>query len=334
MMDISRFPRFSLLAGPTPIEPLERLNRQLGGVRVFVKRDDVSGIGAGGNKLRKLEFLLGEALARGADTVITVGARQSNHARLTAAASARAGLKCELVLPRVVPRTDSDYLGNGNIVLDGLFGATIHDLPGAADVAGFVGQRLAELASAGRNAYFAPVGGSSAVGCLGYANCAAEIADQERAMGLRFANVIVANGSSGTHAGLATGFAAIGQPPSRAKSCAVYYDTAKTRKITLQIARETLALVAPDLRLDESDILVDGNHRGEGYGIPTQGMIDAVRRVARADGVLLDPVYSGKAFAGLLHDIEAGHYRPGDDVLFVMTGGMPGLFAYRGVFES
>lgn len=333
-MDISRFPRFPLLTGPTRIEPLERLNRELGGVRIFVKRDDVSGIGAGGNKLRKLEFLLGEALSRGADTVITVGARQSNHARLTAAASARAGLKCELILPRVVPRTDNDYLGSGNIVLDGLFGATIHDLPGDADVAGFIGNRVAELTAAGHNAYFAPVGGSSAVGCLGYANCAAEIIDQERATGLRFANVIVANGSSGTHAGLAAGLASIGEPPARAKSYAVYYDATKTHTITLQIARDTLALIAPNAKLEESDIVVDGNYRGEGYGIPTQGMIDTVRRVARAEGILLDPVYSGKAFAGLLHDIGASQYRSGDNVLFVMTGGVPGLFAYRGVFEN
>lgn len=322
-MDLSRFPRLALLAGPTPIEPLERLNAELGGVRIFVKRDDISGIGGGGNKLRKLEFLLGEAIAGGADTVVTVGARQSNHARLTAASCARAGLKCELVLPRVVPRDDRDYLGNGNIVLDGLFGAIVHDLPGDADVAEFVASRLT-----GRS-YFAPVGGSSAVGCLGYANCAAEIA----ASGQDFANVIVANGSSGTHAGLVAGFAALGRAPSLVKSYAVYYDAAKTRAITLEKARDTLGLIGAGT-LAQSDIVVDGAHRGPGYGIPTDGMVAAVRRVARLQGILLDPVYSGKAFAGLLHDIETGVYKKGDDVLFVMTGGVPGLFAYREVFED
>jgi len=332
-VDLSRFPRFPLLAGPTAIEPLDRLNRELGGMRIFVKRDDISGIGGGGNKLRKLEFLLGEAIAQGADTVITVGARQSNHARLTAAASARAGLKCELVLPRVVLRDDRDYLGNGNIVLDGLFGATVHDLPGDADVAAFVGNRFAELAASGRHAYFAPVGGSSAMGCLGYANCAAEIAQQVKDMNLHFANVIVANGSSGTHAGLAAGFAAIGETPSLAKSYAVYYDATKTHAITLEKARETLALIAPASALSDNDIVIDGGHRGEGYGIPTDEMVRAVRRVARAEGILLDPVYSGKAFAGLLHDIEAGCYKSGDNVLFVMTGGAPGIFAYRETFE-
>ncbi len=322
-MDLSRFPRFPLLAGPSPVEPLDRLNETLGGVRVFVKRDDVSGIGGGGNKLRKLEFLLGEALARGADTVITVGARQSNHARLTAAASARAGLSCELVLPRVVPRDDADYLRNGNIVLDGLFGATVHDLPGDADIPAFVASRMTQ------KTYFAPVGGSSAVGCLGYADCAAEIA----AGGIDFANVVVANGSSGTHAGLAAGFAALGRAPSLVKSYAVYYDAAKTQAITLDKANETLALLGQG-RLSAADIVVDGNHRGAGYGIPTDGMVAAVRRVARTEGILLDPVYSGKAFAGLLHDIAAGAYRKGDNVLFVMTGGVPGLFAYRSAFEN
>jgi D-cysteine desulfhydrase len=323
MIDLSAFPRFPLLPGPTPIEPLDRLSRALGGVRLFVKRDDVSGIGGGGNKLRKLEFLLGEALAQGAETVITVGARQSNHARLTAAASARAGLKCELVLPRVVPRSDGDYLHNGNIVLDGLFGATIHDLAGDADIPSFVASRMTA------KTYFAPVGGSNAVGCLGYVGCAAEIA----ASGMDFANVVVANGSSGTHGGLAAGFAALDQPAAIVKSYAVYYDAEKTRAVTLEKANDTLALLGKP-RLAEADIVVDGNHRGAGYGIPTPGMVAAVRCVARAEGILLDPVYSGKAFAGLLHDIAAGRYRKGDNVLFVMTGGMPGLFAYRAAFEG
>jgi L-cysteate sulfo-lyase len=333
-MDLSRFARYRLLAGPTAIEPLTRLNAGLGGVRVFVKRDDVTGIGGGGNKLRKLEFLLGEAMAQGADTILTVGGRQSNHARLTAAASARAGLRCELVLPRVVPCETRDYLHNGNIVLDGLFGAVVHDLPGDADAGAFVSARVEALTREGRKVYFAPVGGSSAAGCLGYADCAAEILRQSNEMGVRFANVLVANGSSGTHAGLAAGFVALGAPASFVKSYAVYHPAEKTQEITLEKTRRTLELIAPDANLADGDVVVDGQHRGEGYGIPTQGMIAAVRLLARAEGLLLDPVYTGKAFAGLLHDIAAGVYKPGDNVLFVMTGGMPGLFAYRETFEE
>lgn len=330
--DLSNFARMKLLDGPTPIQELKRLNAELGGVRIFVKRDDFTAIGGGGNKLRKLEFLLGEAKAQGADTVITVGARQSNHARLTAAACAHAGIRCELVLPRVVARSDADYVNNGNVLLDDLFGATVHDLAGNADVGSFVGERLASLSRAGRTAYFAPVGGSSAVGCLGYVACAQEIETQSAQMGLKFSHVITANGSSGTHAGLAAGFAASGRGAAFAKSYAVYYDATKTHAITLQKARETLALLDPKASLGEDDILVDGNHRGEDYGIPTQGMIAAVRLMAGGEGLLLDPVYSGKAFAGLLHDIANGGYKSGENLLFLMTGGVPGLFAYRSAF--
>lgn len=332
MADLSRFPRVPLLEGPTPIQELKRLNATLGGVRIFVKRDDFTAIGGGGNKLRKLEFLLGDAKAQGADTVITVGARQSNHARLTAAACAHAGFKCELVLLRTVPREDADYVNNGNILLDDLFGATVHDLPKDGDVAGLVAQRFEALAREGRKVYFAPVGGSSAVGCLGYVSCAQEIEAQSERMGLKFANVITANGSSGTHAGLAAGFAASGRGAAFSKSYAVYYDAEKTRDITLTIARDTLKHLGSDVALAESDIVVDGDHRGDGYGIPTDGMRAAVRRMASMEGLLLDPVYSGKAFAGLLHDIRSGKYKRGDNVLFLMTGGVPGLFAYRSAF--
>jgi D-cysteine desulfhydrase len=327
--DLSRFARLKLLDGPTPIQELTRLNAGLGGVRVFVKRDDFIGIGGGGNKLRKLEFLLGDARAQSADTVITVGARQSNHARLTAAAAARFGFACELVLPRVVARNDDDYLFNGNVLLDGLFGARVHDLAGDADVPGFVTERIAALAREGRKAYFAPVGGSNAIGCLGYTACALEIEEQSAALGVNFTNVLVANGSSGTHAGLAAGFAMTPKGAAFARSYAVYYPADKTRAITLSIARDVLALVGPGRELAEDDIPVNGNHRGDGYGIPTPGMVDAVRLMARKEGLLLDPVYSGKAFAGLLHDIGRGAYKPGECVLFLMTGGVPGLFAYR-----
>lgn len=332
MVDLSRFPRVPLLEGPTPIQELKRLNATLDGVHIFAKRDDFTAIGGGGNKLRKLEFLLGDAKAQGADTVITVGARQSNHARLTAAACAHAGFKCELVLLRTVPREDADYANNGNILLDDLFGATVHDLPKDGDVAGLVAQRFEALAREGRKVYFAPVGGSSAVGCLGYVSCAQEIEAQSERMGLKFAHVITANGSSGTHAGLAAGFAASGRGAMFSKSYAVYYDAKKTRGITLTIARDTLKHLGSDVALAENDILADGDHRGDGYGIPTDGMRAAVRRMASMEGLLLDPVYSGKAFAGLLHDIRVGKYRRGDNVLFLMTGGVPGLFAYRSAF--
>ena len=333
-IDLSRFPRFRLLdSEPTPIQSLDNLNRSLAEagrhVRVFVKRDDLIPIGGGGNKLRKLEFILGDAIAAGADTILTFGGRQSNHARQTAAAAARAGLACELILSRIVPREDEDYVANGNILLNAIFGATVHDLAGDADAPAFAKARLKTLAAEGRRPYLCPTGGSSPVGCLGYAGCASEIAVQGAHREIKFAQVVVANGSNGTHAGLAAGFAAMGVDPKLVKSYTVLTPREATQADTLAKAAATATLLDPNLVIRLDDIVVDGAHRGEGYGIPTEAMRDALRLVARTEGLLLDPVYSGKAFAGLLHDIHAGAFPKGSSALFIMTGGTPSLFAYR-----
>ena len=337
-MVLTRFPRVALLDGPSPIRSLDRLSTHLGaelnGVRLFVKRDDVGPVGLGGNKLRKLEFLLGQALSERADTVITVGALQSNHARLTAAAAARMGLACELFLTRSVPRDDTDYTGNGNRLLQDLFGARIHLLPGEADSLAEAEARADALRSQGRRVYVFPSGGSSPLGCLGYAACALEIVEQASNLGLSFASIVVPNGSSGTHAGLAAGLTAAGRDPLLARSYTVLAPEAEARATTLAKARDTLALIGGGLTLADDSIRVDGAHRGPGYGVPTEGMREAVRLMARTEGLLLDPVYSGKAFAGLLHDVRAGTYARGDTVLFVMTGGVPGLFAYRQDFAE
>ncbi|KQP31933.1 D-cysteine desulfhydrase family protein [Methylobacterium sp. Leaf100] len=337
-MDLSRFPRLPLLDLPSPIEPLDGLARHLGdglaGVRLWVKRDDLARFGLGGNKLRKLEYLLGAARAEGADTVITVGAIQSNHARLTAAAAARTGFACELFLTRSVPRTDDAYAHNGNRLLDDLFGATVHELAAGGDALALAERRADELRAAGRRVYVFPSGGSSPVGCLGYAACAGEIFAQADAMGLSLNQIIVPNGSCGTHAGLAAGLRADGHDPRLAKSYAVLETGERAGAITLDKANATLAILAPGLMLTSDDIVIDGAHRGPGYGIPTAGMLEAVRLLARTEGLLLDPVYSGKAFAGLLHDVRGGLYPSGANVLFVMTGGVPGLFAYPDVLTG
>ncbi len=331
-LDLSKFPRFALLEGPTPVQHLSRLSRDLGGVEVFVKREDLNGLGGGGNKLRKLEFLIGEALASGADTIITVGARQSNHARLTAAAAARSGLKCELVLTRLVPRYDDAYLENGNILLDNLFGASIHDLPASANALAFAEDRANTLRAEGRNVYTCPLGGSSPVGCLGYVDCAVEIGEQSDASGHLFDQIVVPNGSGGMHAGLVAGFVALGKSPLSIVGQTVYGEPDHARSVTLEKANQTIRLMNPELTVPDDAIVIEGGQLGEGYGIPTDGMRNAVRLLASSEGLLLDPVYSGKAFAGLLHDVETGKYRPGQRILFVMTGGLPGLFAYRSAF--
>lgn len=337
-LDLARFPRLPLLGLPTPIEPLAGLTRELGaalnGVQILVKRDDLAGFGGGGNKLRKLEFLLGAARAEGADTVITVGALQSNHARLTAAAAARNGLKCELFLTRSVPREEAAYTGNGNRFLDDLFGAEVHELPGEADSLAAAEARAEELRGEGRTVYTFPSGGSSPVGCLGYAACAAEIVTQAEAKGLELAQIVVPNGSAGTHAGLVAGLKALGRNPKLAKSYAVLAEEEAAKAEVLAKANATLDLLSPGTQVEAADILVDGHPRGPGYGIPTDAMRAAVRLMARSEGMLLDPVYSGKAFGGLLRDVAAGLYPEGSTVLFVMTGGSPGLFAYPDAFSD
>ena len=326
-MTLDRFPRVRLFDAPTPIQRLERIEAELGltRARLFAKRDDLMGLGGGGNKLRKLEFLLGEAIAQGCDTFITTGARQSNHARLSAAAAAKLGLAAELMLTDTVPREDDDYRHNGNQLLDALFGAVVHPLPRGADALAAAHDRAAQLAAQGRKAYVVGAGGSSPLGALGYVACAQEIEAQEAELGLGFRTVIVANGSHGTHAGLAAG---IGEP-RRILSFTVLANLAEAESGTLALTNDTRALLgAPPL--DAGAIRIDGSQRGPAYGIPTEAMLSAVRLMARTEGLLIDPVYSGKAFAGVLAGLAKGDLT--GDVLFLMTGGTPGLYAYRPAF--
>lgn len=332
-MNLETFPRVPLFDAPTPIQRLERIEAALGlrDARLFVKRDDLMGLGGGGNKLRKLEFLLGAAIAQGCDTFVTTGARQSNHARLSAAAAARAGLAAELMLTDTVPREDDSYRYNGNQLLDGLFGATVHHLPRGTDALAAAHRRADALRAEGRRPYVVGAGGSSPVGALGYASCAAEIRAQQVALGLSFDTIIVANGSHGTHAGLVAGMAAAGDDPRRLLSFTVLAGLAEALRGTHTLANETLALLGAEPILEDA-IRIDGSQRGEAYGIPTEAMLAAVRLMARREGLLIDPVYSGKAFAGILAGLAEGRLK--GDVLFVMTGGTPGLYAYQPAFAA
>ena len=330
-----QFSRKKLFDSPTPIQRLNRLERELETkVRLYVKRDDLMGLGGGGNKLRKLEFLLGDAISQGSDTFITVGGLQSNHARLSAAAAAHIGMKCELVLTQVVPRSDEAYRRNGNVLLDEIFGAKIHLLSGTQNALDFATDRARVLKTEGRRPYLVGTGGSSPVGCLGYALCAVEIAEQEQEIEGGFTQIVVPNGSSGTQAGLSAGFAAMGMSPARVSSYAVLNSTEETQVTTHNLANATLALLDRTKLIEADSIDVRGDQLGDGYGIPTSTMLDAVRMMARTEGLLLDPVYSGKAFAGVLAAVRCGAYKSGNAILFLMTGGLPGLFAYQPAFED
>ncbi|MGF6711310.1 L-cysteate sulfo-lyase [Luteibacter sp. W1I16] len=330
---LDTIPRVTLLDDATPIQRLVRIEEALDlparRIRLYAKRDDLMPLGGGGNKLRKLEYHLGQARAAGVDTIVSVGGLQSNHARLAAAAAAKCGLACELFLARLVPKSDADYEKNGNVLLNDLFGAHTTFLPHGTDALAVAETRAAELRSEGHAVLVIPTGGSTPVGALGYARCAREIVDQEGAMDLRFDRLVVPNGSAGTQAGLVAGFAAMGRRPDRVKGYAVLKQGDAARQGTLGLAREALRLLESDVVLHDDDVAVDDAHLGGGYGVATEGMKEAVRLMANHEGVLLDPVYSGKAFAGLLHDLREGLVRDGETVLFIATGGVPGLFAYR-----
>ena len=331
---LAAYPRVALLEGPTPIQKLSRLSRlpELHGCNLYVKRDDLTGLGGGGNKLRKLEFLLGEALAEGADTLVTWGGFQSNHARLTAAVAARHGLACELILTPSAVRSDDDFCHNGNVLLDGLFGAKVHRLARGLMPDGYAVELLDMLKIQGKKPFVMPLGGSSPRGSLGYAACAAEILRQADALAVQFERIIVPNGSAGTHSGLLAGVS-LARSSTEIIGYSVLASEEQATATTLEKTRQTLQLLDPSTILLENAISVDGSQRGDAYGAPTEAMLEAVRLLASHEGLLTDPVYGGKAFAGLLAAVRRGEYPAGSNLLFVMTGGLPGLFAYRSAFN-
>lgn len=298
----------------------------LGVERLWVKRDDLTGLALGGNKVRKLEFLLGAALEDGCDTVVTFGALQSNHARQTAAACARLGLRCELILARAVPLTGPAFERSGNLLLDELLGATVHVVPHDDEALAATVERVhAEVDSRGGRARWIPPGGSDEVGSLGYVGAGLELAGQLAEVGADAAHVVVASSTGGTQAGLVTGLRLAGSD-ARVHGVAVYRDADRTLVEVTRLAATVARLLGVE-PVAEGELSVDGAFLGDGYGRPTPGMWEALTTAARTEGLLLDPVYSGKAAAALAAWASQGRF--GEvDVVFVHTGGAPGLFAY------
>jgi len=329
-------PRVALVDAPTPIQPLKRIEEVMGpalnGVKLYVKRDDLMGLGGGGNKLRKLEYLMGDAAAKGCDTILATGGIQSNFTRVVAAACAREKVACELVLAPLVPETDDEYQRNGNTILNDLFGAPVHVLGQGESAADFAKRRAEELTAQGRRPYVTPGGGSNAISALGYVRCALELDIQLSSNGLDDAIIVTANGSNGTHAGLLAGFKALGRSPHQLRAFTVLANAENSRNSTLGMANGTLELLGASDRLGLDDVRIADDQRGRGYGVVTDEMIEAVRLMASCEGLLLDPVYSGKAFAGVIGDVRSGRYPTGSSVVFLMTGGAAALFAYRSAF--
>jgi len=327
-MHLARFPRRRYTEGRTPIQPLPHLTSHLGGPNLFVKRDDFLGLAGGGNKTRKLEFVVAEALEQGADTLITAGSVQSNHCRLTLAAAIREGLKCQLVLEERVPGS-YDPEASGNNFLYRLLGAEkIHVVQGGGDV-GAAQNELAEgLAAEARKAYVIAGGASTPLGALGYVGCAEEILFQTFDAGQRIDHVICASGSGGTHAGLVTGFAG-NNARIPVTGISVRHPREKQEKHILDLANATASLLGLDAELSDAAVVVRDEYVGPGYSLPTKEMVAAVLLLARLEGLLLDPIYTGKAMAGLLDLCRNGHFRPDENVLFLHTGGAPSLFAFH-----
>lgn len=326
-MNLAKFPRRRYTAGSTPIEFLPRFSEALGGPDIYIKRDDLLGLTSGGNKTRKLEFLVADALAQGADTLITCGAVQSNHCRLTLAAAVKEGLKCRLVLEERVPGSYNSEASGNNFLFRLLGVEAISVVPGGSDMTAAMQGVAEDLEKQGRKAYVIPGGGSNPIGASGYVACAQEIQDQLFEEGLAIDRLLVASGSAGTHAGLVTGFIGcnmnipiVGVGVSR--------DAGDQEPIVFDLARRTAERLGVNQDIPRDAVVSVGGYWQPKYSVPNKRMVEAVNLMAKTEGILLDPVYTGKAMAGLIGLSREGYFKKGENVLFVHTGGSPGLYAY------
>jgi L-cysteate sulfo-lyase len=329
-MLVSGFPRVALAHLPTRLEFLPRLTEHLGGPEIWVKRDDCTGLATGGNKTRKLEFSMGEALEQGADTIITVGAVQSNHVRQTAAAACKLGLRCEVLLEHRVKDPGALYLNSGNVLLDRVFGANLREYDKGTDFDAVMQDVAGEVSAAGGTPYLVPGGASNPVGALGYVGCAEELLQQCDEQDVVFDHAVLASGSAGTHAGFAVGLRASGSElPILGIGVNVPRDQQEAK--VWELAQETAAYIDRPDCVARTDIVADCDYIGPGYGEPTESMNEAVLMLARLEGLLFDPVYSGKALAGMIDYIRKGRFDKGQKIVFLHTGGVAGLFAYADI---
>ena len=325
---LEKFERIKLGHFPTPIEYLKNTSKYLGGPNIFIKRDDCTGLATGGNKTRKLEFLIPDAIKNKADLVVTVGAIQSNHARQTAAACALMDLKCLIVLEQRLKDPPESYIKSGNVFLDKLFGAEVKVCPKNEDVLKYSEKLIKEIKSKGTNVYFIPGGGSNSLGALGYVECLNEIIKENKKY--NFSQIIHATGSAGTQAGLLAGRKYFNCNIPVTGICVRHKKDIQVDKVYLE-AKKTCEKLDCKI-LDKSDVIVYDKYIGSGYGEPTEGMIEATKLLARKEAILLDPVYSGKAFAGLIGLIKDKKFTKDDNILFIHTGGAVSLSAYEWAF--
>jgi D-cysteine desulfhydrase len=333
-MNFTKFPRRGYLQGATPLESMPRLSAALGaGVNLYIKRDDLLPGAAGGNKTRKLDFCIADALAKGADTIITCGAVQSNHCRLTASWSAKEGLDCHLVLEERVKGSYKPEASGNNFLFELLGVKSKRVVAAGSNMLEEMEKTAEELRRSGRKPYIIPGGASNAIGALGYAACAEETMNQLNTMGLKIDHIVVPSGSAGTHAGMVVGMSGTnanipisGMNVSRPKNV--------QEDIVAALAEKTAELLGVRGGVAREDIVCYGDYVGPGYSLPTEGMIEAVRLFSENEAILLDPVYSGKAAAGLIDLVRKGVFAKGSNVLFLHTGGSPALYAYLESFRQ
>ncbi len=333
-MNLTKFPRRNYLQGPTPIEFMPRLTQALGGdVNLYVKRDDLLPGSAGGNKTRKLEFCIADAMEKGADSIVTCGAVQSNHCRLTASWSAKEGLDCHLVLEERVKDSYKKEASGNNFLFELLGVKTIEVVKGGSDMMAEMEKKADELKSRGKAPYIIPGGASNAIGATGYAVCAEETMSQLNQMRLDIDHIIVPSGSAGTHGGMVVGMTGVsgnipisGVNVSRVKVV--------QEEIVYKLALETARRLEIRGSVAREDIVCYDQYVGPGYSLPTDSMVEAVKLFAGTEAILLDPVYSGKAAAGFIDLVRRGTFTDGSNVLFLHTGGSPALYAYLDTFRK
>jgi 1-aminocyclopropane-1-carboxylate deaminase len=336
-MALADFPRHRLTFGPSPIHPVDRLSAHLGGARVWMKREDVnSGLAFGGNKTRKLEYLVPDALAKGADTLVSIGGVQSNHTRQVAAVAAHLGMKAVLVQEHWVDWPDSVNDRVGNILLSRLMGADVRLSPAGFSI-GFREswkQAIADVEEAGGTPYAIPAGASDhRLGGLGFARWAREVEEQERELGVFFDTVIVCSVTGSTQAGMVAGFAA-GERPRRVIGIDGSARPAETRAQVTRIARATAQLIGLGRDLRDDEVILDERYHAGTYGIPDAATLDAIRLAGRLEGMITDPVYEGKSMAGLVDLVARGEIARDATVLYAHLGGQPALSAYAGLFTQ
>ena len=327
---LEKFQRIKLGHFPTPIEHLKNITKYLDGPNIFIKRDDCTGLATGGNKTRKLEYLMPDAIKKNATLIITIGAVQSNHARQTAAACALLGLKCLIVLEQRLEDAPATYMNSGNVFLNKILGAEILICPRNINVEDFAKEVVEKKKQNNEKPYFIPVGGSNEIGELGYVECMREIIENETQN--NFTHIILASGSGGTHSG-----SIVGKNYYKKNFNIIGISVKDQKKIqeekVFKLAKNASKLIKCK-EPSKEEILVFDEYVGEGYGIPTKGMKEAVKLLATKEGILLDPVYSGKCFNGLVDLVEKKYFSDKDKILFIHTGGSVSLHAYEWAFKD